>query len=71
MKNRVGIMSAVLAAAFLAGSALPAQALDTACQRRIVKAQKKLDKAIQKHGYQSAQAERRRQQLAEARASCH
>jgi hypothetical protein len=71
MKNRWGILSATLAAVFVLGSALPSPALANAgCQQRIARAQHRLEKAIRKHGYQSPQAERRRQQLAEARASC-
>lgn len=72
MKNRVRVLSTILVAVFLASNAMASQGVDNhACQKRIAKAQRKLEKAIHKHGYQSAQAERGRQKLAEARASCH
>lgn len=71
MKNRVGALSVILAAVLLTGTAMASPGIDNhACQKRIAKAQRKLEKAIHKHGYQSVQAERGRQKLAEARASC-
>jgi hypothetical protein len=54
----------------LLGSAKPVQAYDR-CEARIHKAERNLERAIQRHGVHSIQAERRRDQLERARARCH
>lgn len=40
------------------------------CYRRIARAERKLEKAIVRHGYYSRQAERRRYELRETRERC-
>ena len=73
-KNRAGqtILGAILGAALLAGSAVPAHAeRDESCERDVHRAQQNLDKAIRKHGEHSRQAEDRRRQLEEVRERCH
>jgi len=56
------------AGAFLLAGATVVRADD--CQKRIAKADHKLHQAIDKHGWQSSQAEHWRHELAEARSSC-
>lgn len=72
MTKKRGILAAVLAAFFLLGSGVPAQAMDrdNKCQRRIERAESNLHKAIRKHGERSRQAEQRRRELREARERC-
>jgi len=66
------MLSAILGASLLAGTAIPAHAdRDDNCRRNIQKAEQNLDKAVRKHGERSRQAERRRQQLEQARERCH
>ena len=69
------IRKAVLAAAVLAGflifTAVPLLRADEHdCQRRVSRADHKLDQAVARHGYQSRQAQRARQELHEAREHC-
>jgi hypothetical protein len=66
------LFRAVLALTFLA-STLPAHARDRddKCHRQIQKAEQNLDNAVRKHGERSRQAEKRRQQLEQARQRCH
>jgi len=54
----------------LIGSAAPVSAYAN-CEQRIRKAERNLDRAIQRHGLHSIQAERRRDQLERVRARCH
>jgi hypothetical protein len=72
MTKKRGILAAVLAAFFLLGSGVPAQAMDRhgKCEHRIRQAEANLDKAIRKHGERSRQAEHRRRELYEARERC-
>lgn len=56
------------AAALLLAGATAVRADD--CQKRIIKADHKLHEAIDKHGWQSSQAEHWRHELAEARSYC-
>jgi len=72
MTKKRGILAAVLAAFFLLGSGVPAQAMDrhSKCERRIRQAEVNLEKAIRKHGERSRQAEHRRRELYEARERC-
>jgi hypothetical protein len=72
MTRKSGILAAVLAAIFLAGSAVPSKALDRddKCEQRIHKAETNLQKAVQRHGEHSRQAEKRRHQLEETRERC-
>lgn len=62
----------VLASATLFVTAVPcARAGDhEKCERRIEKAEARLDQAIRQHGEQSSQAERRRHELSEVRQRC-
>ena len=65
------LSGAVLSAAllFVATPSLHAETYDH-CQRRIVHADHELHEAIEKHGRHSAQADRKRQILHEARERC-
>ena len=58
-----------LGAAFLLVAAGPVRAEDD-CQKRTAHADHKLHEAIEHHGYQSAEAQHWRQELAEARSYC-
>lgn len=64
----------VLAASLFSGvAAVQAQtpaARRYRCERRLHRAEAALQRAIQRHGEHSRQAERRRQELAEVRARC-
>jgi uncharacterized protein (DUF3084 family) len=72
MTRKSGIAAAVLAAFFLLSSAVPLRALDDEkCERQIHKAEANLQRAIQRHGEHSPQAERRRHELEEVRERCH
>jgi hypothetical protein len=60
---------ALLAIAGLVGSSLPARA-DDKCDRRIHQAEDKLRDAVQRHGEDSKQARKRRQELEEVKRQC-
>jgi len=69
---RPAFLGAVLSASLLVGTAIPANAdQDDRCRRDVHKAEQNLEKAIQKHGEHSRQAEDRRHQLEELRERCH
>jgi len=61
-----------LGALLLAGGAARTQARDNdrQCNQRIHKAEENLRKAVDRHGEQSRQAEKRRHELEEAQRSC-
>ena len=64
-----------LAAAALAGFLMftavpPLRADNDDCQRRVARADHRLHEAIERHGYQSRQAERRRHELRQVRERC-
>jgi hypothetical protein len=59
----------VLAGFLLMASAMPMHAYAN-CEQRIYRAERNLEKAIQRYGLHSIQAERRRDQLERARARC-
>jgi hypothetical protein len=62
---------ALLSIAGLVGSSVPARAdRDDKCERRIHQAEEKLRVAIQRHGENSRQAHKRRQELEEAERRC-
>jgi hypothetical protein len=61
------LAASLLTAAFF-GTGLPAQA--ATCRQRIHRAEVRLERAIQRHGRHSVQAERRREDLERARQSC-
>ena len=64
---------ALLTIVGLVGSSLPVRADDDkreACERRIHQAEDKLRDAIQHHGEDSKQAQKRREQLENVRRSC-
>src|ERR1700682_6108749 len=68
--RRTSLAAAALAA-FLTFAAAPlAHADDHDCQRRIARADHKLDQAAARHGWQSKQADHARRDLREARESC-
>jgi predicted ribosome quality control (RQC) complex YloA/Tae2 family protein len=72
---RNGLAAALFTASLLVGSSLPAQAQryyqrHYRCEQRIRRAEANLERAIQRHGEHSRQAERRRRQLEEIRARC-
>lgn len=58
----------LLAGFLLIGSPTPAQA--ATCEQRIHRAERNLERAIQRHGLHSIQAERRRDQLERVQARC-
>lgn len=71
MKNRLGVLSAILAAGFVLTSVMPSTAYAyEGCHQRIVRAERRLDRAIRRHGPNSPQAQRRREQLEAVRAHC-
>lgn len=57
-------------AAFLFTATPLLRADDRDCQRRIVRADHKLDQAVSRHGFRSRQAQRARQELRQARERC-
>jgi hypothetical protein len=63
---------ALLTIVGLVGSSLPARADDRreACEKRIHQAEDKLRDAIQRHGEDSKQARKRREQLEQAKRDC-
>jgi len=60
---------AVLTAVALVGSSLPARG-DEKCERKIREAEAKLHEAVERHGENSKQARKRRDQLEDARRRC-
>ncbi len=73
--SKNGLAATLLAASLLAGSSLPAQSQRSyqrhyRCEQRIRQAEANLQRAIQRYGEHSRQAERRRRQLEELRARC-
>ncbi len=63
------LAGAMLAGALLLGGVSPAQARDT-CYERIRRAQWKLERDIERHGYYSRQADHRRRELWKVRQRC-
>jgi hypothetical protein len=61
---------AVLTMAGMISSSLPARADDDRCERDRHRAEDKLRDAIQRHGEDSSQARKRREQLEEVRRRC-
>jgi len=66
---RSKVMVAMLAAAFLFGPVMRVAASDV-CSARTARAEHKLHEAIERHGYNSRQADHWRHELHEARESC-
>ncbi len=68
--RRIGAI--LLAGTFMIGSVgvLQARDRDDKCQQRVQKAERNLERDVQKHGEHSRQAEKRRRELDEARAKC-
>jgi len=60
---------ALLTIAGLGASSLPARA-DEKCEKRIHQAEDKLRDAVQRHGEDSKQARKRREELEEAKRQC-
>jgi hypothetical protein len=60
---------AVLTITGLVGSSLPARA-DDKCEKRIHQAEEKLRDAVRRHGEDSKEARKRREELEEARRRC-
>jgi hypothetical protein len=65
------LLVAALGAVLLAGGVPRTQAADTECHERIRRAEEKLQKAVDRHGEHSNQAEKCRRELEEAKNSCH
>jgi hypothetical protein len=63
-------MLLVLGGFLLVGSTQPVQAYDH-CSKRIHKAELKLERAIRRHGPNSRQAARQRENVERVRATCH
>lgn len=72
MKFRLTLAGIALGALVVFGGASAAQAANPYgdCERRIERAENKLDKAIAHHGYYSWQADHARHELREAREEC-
>ena len=69
---RSTVVGAVLVSFLLAGVAFAQPSdRDDKCERRVRKAEARLDQAIRRHGEGSRQARQRREQLEQARRSCH
>ncbi len=66
-------MAVLIGTFLLLGSAAPMMARnhEDKCEKRIRKAELKLQKAIQKHGEHSRQAQARRHDVEQAREHCH
>ena len=63
--------AAAALAGFLMFTGVPSlRAANDDCQRRVARADHRLHEAIERHGYRSNQAERRRHELREARERC-
>ena len=69
MSLRRKCSAAVMAGIFLVSSAGLALA-DERCEERVHKAERNLEREVQKHGEHSRQAEKRRHELDEAREKC-
>jgi len=63
------LCTALLTVVGLVGSSRPARA-DEKCERRVHQAEDKLRDAIQRHGEDSKEARKRREQLEEAKRNC-
>ena len=61
---------ALLTMVGLVGSSLPARADDRRCERDRHQAEERLRDAVQRHGEESKQARKRREQLEEVRRRC-
>ncbi len=64
------LAAAALAAVLMFAAAPVLRADDHDCQRRIARADHKLDQDVARHGWQSRQAEHSRHELREARERC-
>lgn len=64
------IMLVMISGLLLISSAKPAQAFAT-CEQKIRRAERNLEKAIQRHGVHSVEAERQRDKLERVRARCN
>jgi hypothetical protein len=63
--------AAALGLAMLAGAAVPAYASSyRSCERRVRRAEARLNDAIRHHGFRSRQAQERRYELQRERAGC-
>ena len=75
MRFRNLALTASLGISLLASCVIPAYAdrddREERCRRDVHKAEERLERAIQKHGEHSRQAEDRRHQLEELRERCH
>ena len=64
------MLAGVALAAAISLTATPALGAYDDCQKRIAKADHKLHESVEKHGWQSSQADHWRHELAEARSYC-
>ena len=67
---RSAVAAAALASTLIFMGAPAVRAEETACQRRIARADHRLHEAVEHHGWQSRQASNARRQLHEAREYC-
>jgi hypothetical protein len=68
--GKTALAAAALACFLMFTGAPLLRAANDDCQRRIARADHRLHEAVEHHGYQSRQAERRRHELHEAREHC-
>ena len=68
--SRASVFTLLLSGFLMIGSTTPMQAYDR-CSARIHKAERNLERAIQRHGVHSVQAERQRDKLERIRQHCH
>jgi len=69
MFRKFRLFGAIITAALIFGSASAAFA-DRGCEQRIERAQYRLDRAVENHGFWSSEARFRRQELRQARDEC-
>ena len=68
--GKTGFVAAALAGFLMFTAVPPVRADYDDCQRRVGRAEHRLHEAIERHGYRSRQAARRRHELRDARERC-
>lgn len=70
MKSKITMLATLLGALLMFGGAGAAQAADRDCYRDVQRQEVRVDRAEQRHGFRSRQAEHERVELARLRARC-